>query len=395
MKKICWILCIGGITLILSGFGRLSVQQKPLWIVETSKVLTPAVFADENIFLGTEEGVYCVSAETGAIRWQFSSLPVFTTPVVVKDVLIFATNHPSLYFGLDRHTGKEIWRCETMMNIPGISRMQPVDIVDYVAYLIISTEDEGSKLVGLDSATGKVVWTWPEHAIWEVTPLPGGNRLLGIHTLISIHHEMLYFTGDIVTPEKSGGKHVFALKRTTGQIVWVSELELGQKSSDSFLVDNGTIYTGVTDVATEQPNLAAIDAQTGQTIWRTPVKFPPLPNNFHSLHDHVLLFTDHLWGIFAFDRNTGEELWMFPYYSYPEGLEQIALRFKNLFANPVSLAEENLLVANGYDLYVISPADGTLLSWRRLETLASSRIPPLVANQSIYVGTDEGLARYK
>ena len=56
---------IGGFLIALVIFRIFVVQQKQLWLVDAPYVHTPAVVADDTIFFGTIEGLYCVQAETG------------------------------------------------------------------------------------------------------------------------------------------------------------------------------------------------------------------------------------------------------------------------------------------------------------------------------------------
>jgi hypothetical protein len=123
----------------------------------------------------------------------------------------------------------------------------------------------------------------------------------------------------------------------------------------------------------------------------------PFPLDSYAIHNHILLFIDSQPMIWAIDLNTGEYLWniRYPSYAGARRSERLKLWLKYIFADPLSLAQENLLIAQNHGLYVVSPGDGQLLSWRRLKGWADSTNPPVVGHQSIYLGTREGLMRYK
>ncbi len=75
----------------------------------------------------------------------------------------------------------------------------------------------------------------------------------------------------------------------------------------------------------------------------------------------------------------------------------MALWWKSLFVNPLALAKENLVIYGDRHLSIISAADGRVLyrrAFNKMTVRTGANVLPLVANQSLYLATADGVGRY-
>jgi hypothetical protein len=84
--------------------------------------------------------------------------------------------------------------------------------------------------------------------------------------------------------------HVYAVDAETGSLAWR---------------DNGVVYAGSSDGLFAQ----ALDADSGEELWRTPTEFRVFASP--ALSGGTVLVADHAGVLFALDRRTGAERWRF------------------------------------------------------------------------------------
>lgn len=328
----------------------------------------------------------------------FWTSPVFkvpgfisTSPTLGFDALFFATD--GRVRALEKQSGQPRWG---RLSCSGEGTVQPA-----FGHGIVLVGDGGGDLAGYEPATGQQVWCNDEAGSIVSAPAVADDTVfitnskdavavdqftgrthwiftgldnLGIHLTGSpaIANGVVFVTGD---------GSVFALDGITGKRIWRKKLEppgIGNISSAS--VANGIVYVG------GQVGLYALSAADGHLIWKTGlVSVVPTPA---IAEGRVFVNSeDPLFGLWAFDANTGAVLWM------------------NQMPNESS---STVTVANGV-VYDVSDETGELLMFDAVQGtfLASVRDPdgkffddgfgaqPVVANGTVYVSTGDRVDAFR
>jgi len=191
-------------------------------------------------------------------------------------------------------------------------------------------------------------------------------------------------SGDTVIAAFSSGE-VYALLTQNGQIAWQDSISrTGRLTALATINDidgQPVVYNGRVYVGSQSGRLAAIDLRSGERIWETNIG---------------TLYTPWIAGDYMYVVNLGGEVVCL---SVRDGrvrwitqLERFEKRKKRKelvrWVGPV-LAGDRLIVASstGYMLS-ISPYTGEIISG--LEVGDGILIPPIVANNTLYVLTDDG-----
>jgi outer membrane protein assembly factor BamB len=128
------------------------------WVQPTNAVSTgsPLVNGD-NVYTAIGGRIFALDRTSGNLKWRYPQVEAVdgtfrSSPVLVNDVLVAAADNKILY-AVNATTGAAKWTYNSPSPVLG----QPVVVADkYIAY---ATSD--NKLVALDAATGKPVWTQP------------------------------------------------------------------------------------------------------------------------------------------------------------------------------------------------------------------------------------------
>lgn len=231
--------------------------------------------------------------------------------------------------------------------------------------LLVRTAD--NQLYALDPTTGEIVW---RHAgIFEQAGILGGASPA--------------VEGDVVVVAYSSGE-VFALTLDTGRSIWSDTVARPRRTlaigtitdiTGSPVIDRDRVY--VTGTGGE---MAAIQLARGDRIWDIAVT---------SLHtpwvagEFVYVVTER-GELVCLLRQGGRIRWVSPLARVDgEG----AAAPGTLWAGPVLAGDRLLVVSNRGDIASVSPYTGEILG--RVATGASLYLPPIVADGTLYVLTDD------
>ncbi len=170
---------------------------------------------DDNGYL------YAVDATTGRILWRFNARnQIMTTPLVAG-----GDGKPLIYIGGGNST---------------FSYSQAVKFGQRNSSVVRGTDISG--IYALNTATGRLVWSYPTRG--EDMPTP------------------VYYQGRIIFGNGDG--HVYGLDARTGKLLWKSQIR-------SFVsMSSATRYRNLIIMAATHPNgLYAVDARTGRRVWST------------------------------------------------------------------------------------------------------------------------------
>ncbi len=231
--------------------------------------------ADLTLYaLTATKTLYFLDARTGKQIWAFTSIDKFT----------FADN--ALYVAADKtiscleaRSGINRWEIAIPNNLRNLM------VVNDLLYAI----DSAGKLIAIETATGKIRWTFVGKALFYALP--------------TIKDGVLYITSS---------KTLYALSATTGQTQWKSTADVSTLASPA--VANGTVYA--MDL---NGGLVAFDASTGQKRWDFLDERSTYYRNWSSpfVANGLVYFTgitpygEYRATFFALDAATGQKRWTY------------------------------------------------------------------------------------
>jgi outer membrane protein assembly factor BamB len=217
---------------------------------------TPTVDGDRLYVLGSDGDLLCLNAESGDVVWQKSLRTDFggdpgewaysESPLVDGDTLVVTPGGAeATIVALDKHTGDPVWKTPTeggeeaayssvvISNAGGVKQ--------YVQFL-------GKGLVGVDAATGKILWRYNRTA--EGSPANIPTPL--------VHGDYVY------TASGRGGGALIKLNKTPEGFV------VEEKYHDGNLPKaiGGTVLVGDYIYGTTNDALKCIELATGEVKWQ-------------------------------------------------------------------------------------------------------------------------------
>jgi len=272
---------------------------------------------------------------------------------------VFATTGYGFAVALDASTGSEIWR--TMIGVP--LRGAPTVSGGRV---YVNTQD--NQLIAINAETGGIEW---EHfGIVENAGILGAASAA--------------VQGDTVIAAFSSGE-LFALRAQNGQVSWQDALSrTGRLTALATLNDidgQPVIYNGRVYAGNHSGRLVAVDMRSGDRVWE---------NNIGTLYTPWIagsyMFVLTLEGqVIAVSLADGQARWI----TQLQRFEKQKKRKKIIrWAGPVLAGDRLFVVSSHGYMLTLSPYTGEILSGIKLP--GGAVIPPVVANQTIYVLTDDG-----
>ena len=290
---------------------------------------------DAQVVVGTFDArIVSLDGASGEPLWEASvddhpKAVVFGSPVIVDGLVVvgvgsfevFAPGDPPSFRGsvvaLDADTGEEQWRFWVTEGDategPGVSiwSSPAVDTERGVLYIgtgqayALPAPPRSDALLALDLHTGDEVWATQFTAgdAWTITDPSGLDADVGAApNLFEAGGTEAVGVGD-----KAGSYR--ALDRDTGEVLWERKLTEGGAQGGimaSAAVADGTVYVTSNDAGRDAV-LAALDADTGDEVWRSDVGAHvtgPL-----TWANGVLYLADDSGRIAAYDADGGALLW--------------------------------------------------------------------------------------
>ena len=234
-----------------------------LWRYKTGDSVGPPVVANGIVYFGSQDGhLYAADAITGETLWSYevaihwSHLPAAANGVVYVGSRSVYPGATALH-ALDANTGSQLWSHGTNSDVHS-----PV-VADGVVYFEADVwGSSDSHLYAIDAASSKLLW---EYRVEDSLPLFSvpvvGDGIMGFVTAIYDEQDAL-----------------IALDATTGELMW-RKTEDVDEAFTSHTVADGIIYVGSNylenacrgadcDRRTERGRLYALDAATGEVLWR-------------------------------------------------------------------------------------------------------------------------------
>lgn len=330
----------------------------------------PVVEGGKLYVSDTEGAVHAYAADTGAPLWtsqtskgEENSRARFGGGVSVEGGKAIATNGLGEVVAFDANTGAELWRSK-----PGGPLRGAPTLANGQAYVL--TQD--NQLFAVDQADGKVVWT--------------ASASLETQGVFGVAAPAVA-QGTIVAGFSSG--ELNAYRYENGRTLWSDALSRSNMSTSVSalsdidaepVIDQGRAYA-----IGEGGRMVALDLTTGQRLWEQNLAGISTP---WVSGEWIFVVTDDA-RLICLARASGKIRWISQLRKFRvdknEGKTQ---KDPISWVGPV-LAGGKLWLANSLgEIVSASPADGAVVT--TLETKGSYGLPPIVANQTLYLMSDEG-----
>lgn len=330
------------------------------------QIAAPPVIAEGTLFfLDADHRVHAIDAIDGSRVWSERLRPnegrdrvARGGGVAASGGRVFVTTGFGFVVALDGASGEEIWRTEADA---------PFQSAPTVAGGRVYAITNDSELIAMEAGTGEVTWT--HQAIAEPA------RILAAPS-VAVEGET------VVAPFASG--EIIALLAANGRRLWSDALSrTGRLTSLSAIndiagrpvVDNNVAYA-----ASHSGVLAAIDLRSGQRVWARAFASTQTP----WVAGDVLYAVSVDGELAAFDRATGNVYWVSQLRRYRDEEDR---RGRVAWAGPVMIGGRLVLANSVGDVVAVTPENG--------QTVATADvgqpvfIPPIAANDQIYIVTDE------
>lgn len=327
---------------------------------------TPVVSENRLFTMDTAGRITAFDASSGAQLWHATihvekegDRPAFGGGVSVDKGRVYATTGYGVVAAFDAATGQQLWRTTH----PTPLRAAPA--IDGDRLFVLSQD---SQLVALNAETGE--------NLWQATATVEPASILGPGAAAIAQ-------ATVVAGFPSG--ELFALRVENGRTVWQDQLTrtgrttaLGALSgiAASPVIDRGRVFA-----ISHGGRMAALELATGQRVWE---------RDFAGVHtpwvagDWVFALTVDA-QLVALTRTDGKIRWVSELRRWRN---EDRKRGSIEWAGPVLAGGRLFLTSSEGEMVAIDPGTGNELGRTRLE--GDAYLPPIVANGTLYVLTDDG-----
>ncbi len=332
-----------------------------------SQLAAPPVVAGGRLyFLDASHRVHAVSASDGSRAWAESMRPEEGRDrvargggVAVADGRVYVTTGFGEVVALDAADGRQVWR---------VRADAPFQSAPTVAGGRIYATTNDSELIAIDAVSGEVAWT--HQAIAEPA------RILSAPS-VAVDGET------VVAPFASG--ELVALLAGNGRRLWSDALSrTGRLTSLSAINDiagRPVLENGVVYAASHSGILAAIDLRTGQRIWARAFASTQTP----WIAGDVLYAVSTDGELVAFNRARGAVHWVSQLRRYEDEEDR---RGRVTWVGPIMVGGRLILASSLGDVVAVTPETGQVVAEAEVDDPVF--IPPIAANDQIFIVTDEG-----
>ena len=330
------------------------------------RLINPPILVDGRIFVADADGhVTALSAGNGDRLWRVRVASPFEDSyplgggVAYADGLLYVTTGFGEILAIDPANGGLVWREEA--NAP----LRAAPTVAAGRVFIVTVDNQ---LEAYAAPTGEVLWN--HTGILEPAGLLGGaSPAVG--------------PGAVIAAYSSG--EVFALRMESGQPIWSDSLtavrRIGALATLADIrglpvLDNDLVFS-----ISHAGRMVALDLRSGTRVWEQDIAGINTP---WVAGDFVFVLSTTA-DVVALTRDTGQIRWVTPLERWTNPEDRIG---PIVWSGPV-LAGGRLILVNSEGVGVeISPATGDVL--RAFELDGPSQVTPIVANNTLYVLTDNG-----
>ena len=263
----------------------------------------------DGVMYGTAQGVlHAIDVGKGELLWTRQGPGGH--PAILGDTVYAAGS--GRFYAVDGRSGEVKWEIPTSPMLCGWSQsygfMKPATVIaDGVAFFGgKSTASIDCHYHAVDLATGRLLWkVKPGNEPWTARPIVAAGRLYG-----SCHLDPISPDDPSVWRRPLRGRGLVALDVKTGNRAWFRP---GTSTVANPVYEGGTLYIGGSN------EVEALDAETGETLWKADVEIRSRSKTHPkgggvtglALHDGVLVAGGAGPTLVAIDVATRRELWRF------------------------------------------------------------------------------------
>jgi outer membrane protein assembly factor BamB len=211
---------------------------KRVWQIRTDAIVesSPAV-AEGVVFFGATDGrLFAVDADTGRIRWAFDTGGRINSSPSLAEGRVCITTYAGSIFCLRQRDGHKLW-----------STYVKRDAFRYESFYASASTDgrrlytiaRSGRIVALDAANGRVIWTEQVNSLGYSTPAVGRDRI---------------FVGDF-----NGGLRAY--RKTDGRLLW--RTHVGGRILGAPVVVGELVFFSTLETETY-----AARTSDGRVVWR-------------------------------------------------------------------------------------------------------------------------------
>lgn len=336
------------------------------------RLITQPIVVEDKVFAIDTKGILSAfNSMDGKRLWRVSVVPKgeelvsLTGGIAFGEHMLYVTDGYGYVLALDPQTGDKIWQHRT--KVPARAAPTVLDGRVYVVTL-------ANELVTLSARDGSVLWR--HNGIQETSGLLGAPSPAA--------------SGNTVIVAYSSGE-VFGLRSDNGQVAWADNLAavrgaggVGRLSDIRGLpvVSGDMVFVGST-----AGRFVALNAMSGNRIWQREIATTETP----WIVGNYAFVTTSQNEIVAFTRDSGKIRWVI---ALPRYENEKRKKDPIVWSRPL-MAGGRLVITNSHrQMWEIEPATGDIL--RKTKLSDSVIIAPIVANETLYLLTDNGyLQAYK
>lgn len=353
---------------------QLGAVPKPIWSSgigegtgKRNRVLAEPIIADGVVYtMDAEAVVTAFDARSGNERWDREVAPrneddgsFLGGGLAYDSGRLFATGGFAQVVALDAKTGRPIWR------VPVEAPIRAAPAINGGRVFVTTVENQ---VIALAADDGRQLWTYSGASTATI--------LMGAAT-------PAVDGGVVIAPFTNG--EVVALRVDNGALLWTETVVAVRRTEAAAslpaitarpVIDRGRVF-----VVGHSGLLVSIDLRTGQRAWESPVSGvygPWIAGDF--------LYTVTIDGeAVCLDVRSGRIIWVtqLPRFEDEEDKEG-----RIVWAGPIVASDRVIVVGSNEQALSLSPYTGTVLG--RLELDAPATLPPVIAQNTLYLLNDDG-----
>lgn len=351
MKKVIVLLSVllmAGCTTI-SGIGEDNTPAPSKLVSYQAQFLPEKVWSNK---IDATQSVATYDLSNGMIFWRSPlKQTIVAGPTIGNNLVVVGDNNGGVW-ALSLDNGHTVWH---------VMLSDPIVAPPIISNRSIFVKTLDGSVWALSSSDGSILWQ-SAHSVHTMV-LSGGSKPLLVGS-------------NVIVGSSNGTLTAYAAQ--TGAIKWQSTIARPQGPADVEkmvdIVAAPKISGNVVYVVTYQGNLAAVNAESGQIIWQTPL------SSYTGLvvTSQAVFVTDAKGVVWAFNRKTGKEIW-----------KQEYLKFRRLTAP--AIMGNTLVVADGEgEVHWLSQSTGQTLARINVNS-APIESTPLVQGNVVYILSSNGL----
>ncbi len=281
-----------------------------------------------------------IAPDSNRLNWAFKA-PKYVTNAIAANLTVYVTSTDGYIYAVNEETGRSKWEFNTG---------KPIFAMPVVAngYVVTSS---GRKFFCLDEQTGNVIWARfdPNYYSQFGTPIITGD------TVIYATRKMIY-----------------ARELKNGHEIW-SNSSIETYGASPIIYEGIVVTAGKSYRGGNSTSLLAIDARTGQNIWKQRIAHDP--NSFTPLIKDGKVYIGSRNVFYKFDIQTGEV--------------EYSKQFDSNFGSEPKYSNQKIYISgtDGY-IYVLDPKTGKIEKKIRHHSKQGTRF--VMVGQYIYTTTDKG-----